>query len=96
MRRRTLLVALVGLAVVAAVGVFVAGPSPEPSLVTRENFDRIKGGMSRVDVAAILGPPGDYRTGPGDIAASDGLWEEQIDLGDDSGPSLDQYPGAVP
>jgi hypothetical protein len=64
MRRRKLLVTLAGLAVVVAVGVFVPGPSPEPSLVTRENFDRIKGGMSRADVEAILGPPGDYRTGP--------------------------------
>jgi hypothetical protein len=83
MRRRKLLVVLTGLAVVVAVGVFVPGPSPEPSLVTRENFDRIKGAMSRADVEAMLGPPGDYRTGPEDVAASDGLWEEKIDLGDD-------------
>jgi hypothetical protein len=35
---------------------------PEPSRITRENFDRITPGMSRTEVEAILGPPGDYRT----------------------------------
>jgi hypothetical protein len=38
-------------------------PAGNPRL-TRETFDRIREGMSRGDVEAILGPPGDYRTGP--------------------------------
>jgi hypothetical protein len=61
-KRRLRLVALAGLTVVAA-GVAVVWPRP-PSRITRENFDRIPTGMSRAEVEAILGPPGDYRTGP--------------------------------
>jgi hypothetical protein len=62
MRRRTLLVALAGLAVVVTVGVVALWPRPER--ITRENYDRIKQGMSRSQVESILGLPGDYRTGP--------------------------------
>jgi hypothetical protein len=36
---------------------------PRADRVTRANFDRIRVGMSRAEVEAILGPPGDYRTG---------------------------------
>jgi hypothetical protein len=63
MRRRTLLVVLAGLAVVVAAGVVVLWPR-SVSRITRENCDRIRVGMSRADVEAILGPPGDYTTGP--------------------------------
>jgi hypothetical protein len=66
MRRRKLLVVLAGLAVVVAAGVVVLWPRP-PSRITRENFERIKEGMSRAEVEAILGPPGDYRTGRGEM-----------------------------
>jgi hypothetical protein len=31
---------------------------------TEENFDRIRDGMTRAEVEAILGPPGDYHTEP--------------------------------
>jgi hypothetical protein len=62
MRRRTLLVVLAGLAVVVAVGVILLWPRADR--VTRENYDRIHEGMSRAEVEAILGPPGDYRNGP--------------------------------
>jgi hypothetical protein len=64
MRRRKLLVALAGLAVVSAVGssLFVVGP--RANRITKENFDHIRGGLSRSEVEAILGPAGDYRTGP--------------------------------
>jgi hypothetical protein len=48
----------VGLAVLA--GALVLWPRPDR--ITRENFDRIRKGMSRAEVEAILGPPGDYRT----------------------------------
>jgi hypothetical protein len=61
MRRRTLLVALAGLAVMVAAG--VGALWPRPSRVTGENFDRIEKGMSRAEIEAVLGPPGDYRTG---------------------------------
>jgi hypothetical protein len=64
MRRRTLLVVLAGLAVVIAAGAVVLWPQTEPNRITSENCDRIKEGMSRAEVETILGPPGDYRTGP--------------------------------
>jgi hypothetical protein len=68
MRRRTLLVALGGiLAVVVAAGVVVLWPT-QPNRITQENYDRIHGGMTRTEVEAILGPPGDYRTGLGESA----------------------------
>jgi hypothetical protein len=62
MRRRTLLVALAGLAVVGA-GAAVMLLRREDR-VTRQNFDRITEGMSRTEVESILGSPGDYRSGP--------------------------------
>jgi hypothetical protein len=38
-------------------------PPPQQSRVTKENFDRIKEGMSRAEVEAIFGgPAGDFRT----------------------------------
>lgn len=37
---------------------------PMPSRATRANYDRVKKGMSRVEVHAILGAPGDYRNQP--------------------------------
>jgi hypothetical protein len=39
---------------------------PAPSAhITKDNFDRLKGGMQRHEVEVILGgPAGDYRTGP--------------------------------
>jgi hypothetical protein len=37
-------------------------PAPPPPRVTRENLYRIKYGMTRAEVEAILGPPGDYTT----------------------------------
>jgi hypothetical protein len=60
--RRWKLLGAMGLAVLVAVGVFVLWPRPDR--ITRENCDRIRKGMSRAEVYAILGPPGDYGTGP--------------------------------
>jgi hypothetical protein len=54
MRRRKLLVALAGLAVVVAAGAVVLLRS-RPNRITRENCDRTKEGMSRA-VLAGLGP----------------------------------------
>jgi hypothetical protein len=62
MHRRTLLVALAGLAVVVAAGTVVFWPRPDR--ITRENYARVHEGMTQADVEAILGPPGDSRTGP--------------------------------
>jgi hypothetical protein len=65
MRKRKLLVVLAALAVVVAAGAVVLWPRPER--VTKENYDRIRAGMTRAEVEAILGPPGDYRTGHGEM-----------------------------
>ena len=63
MRRRTLLVALAGLAVVVAAGAVVVRSRPEPgSRITVEIFRRIREGMTLAEASAILGPPGDYST----------------------------------
>ena len=74
MRRRKLLVALAGLAVVVAAGMVMVWPRPER--ITRENFDRIREGMSRAEVEAILGPPRDYRTriGETDYGRTENTW----------------------
>lgn len=62
MRRRNLLIVLAGLTVAAAAVAFVLWPRGER--ITAENFRRIKEGMSRAEVEAILGPPDDHSTGP--------------------------------
>jgi hypothetical protein len=64
MRKWKLLVALTGLAVVVAAGVFVLWPRQELDQITQENCDRIREGMNREQVEAILGPPGYYATEP--------------------------------
>jgi hypothetical protein len=60
-RRRKLIAVLAVLAVVAAVAVALR---PEPSRITRENVARVRPGMTRAEVVAILGPPDDYSSGP--------------------------------
>ncbi len=62
MRRHRLRWALVGLAAAIAAGVVVLWP--QPNRVTEANIHRIQVGMTRNEVEAILGPPGDYSTGP--------------------------------
>jgi hypothetical protein len=44
------------------VAVFVLWPRPDR--ITETNYARIRAGMSRVEVEAILGTPGDYGSGP--------------------------------
>jgi hypothetical protein len=85
MRRRTLLVALAGLPVVVAAGAVVLWPRT-PSRITLENCNRIREGMSRAEVEAILGPPGDYRTGPGETGH--GMGTENMFWTPDRGPSV--------
>jgi hypothetical protein len=62
MRRRKLLVVLAGLAVAVTVGAVALRSQSEPDRITQANFERIRVGMTRADVAAILGPKGDFRT----------------------------------
>jgi hypothetical protein len=63
MRRRKLWWVVAGLALaMLTAAVFVAWPRPDR--ITLENFYRIQKGMSRDEVAAILGPPGDHSTRP--------------------------------
>jgi hypothetical protein len=93
MRRRKLLVALTGLAVVGAAGAVVVLWPRAPSRITRENFDRICEGMSRAEVEAILGPPGDYRTGHGETGSTTtGSFTEYMDWTPDPGPDIAPIP----
>ena len=54
---------LPGVTLIAVEG-FVYWPLPQTDGITRENFRRIQLGMSQAKVEAILGPPGEYRSGP--------------------------------
>jgi hypothetical protein len=77
MRKWKLLGALaVGLIALIAVGATTYRPRPER--ISRENYDRIGKGMGREEVEAILGPPGDYSTGPIDIDTSAERWVDEV------------------
>jgi hypothetical protein len=75
MRRWKLLwlLALAGLAMLALGDVVLW---PQPSLVTLPNFCRVREGMSRAEVEAILGPPGDYRTVPTTDASEPQIFDD--------------------
>jgi hypothetical protein len=78
MRRRTLLVALAGLAVVVAAGVVTLRAMSDPAArITVKNYNRIREGMSRAEVEGIIGPPGDYTTHPTYGYVGSGPWEPQ-------------------
>jgi hypothetical protein len=62
MRKRKLRWAIVGLALALVLAVGAFAPWPRPDRITKENCDRIRKGMSRAEVYALLGPPGDHRT----------------------------------
>jgi hypothetical protein len=51
------------LAVLLAGGAFALWPRPRPTV---EKCLSLQKGMTRAEVEAVLGPPGDYRTGPRD------------------------------
>jgi hypothetical protein len=57
-------VLVVSLGLLGAVAVRPIFFPPTNPRITRENVGRIKEGMTREEVEAILGPAGDYRTGP--------------------------------
>ncbi len=71
--------AVAGLLALAGVGAFALWPRPER--VTRENYERIQNGMNRAEVEAVLGPPGDYRTGPTRV-----YWDFEDDVSGDFDP----------
>jgi hypothetical protein len=85
-RRKLLLGTLAGL--VALAGAAALAQWPRPERVTPENYARIRVGMSRAEVYAILGTPGDYTTG--DVAPSGTRpqlgWHQQ-------GTSMEQWTG---
>ncbi len=87
MRGRKLRWALVAILIPAGVGAFVLWPRPDR--ITRENYDRIREGMSRAEVEAILGPSGDYTTGP--VKPRDGA---RLDMSDTSS-TLEVRPGSA-
>jgi hypothetical protein len=63
MQRRTLLVALAGLAVVVAAGVVVLLHAELRHDFTRQDFKRLRLGMTRAEAEAVLGcPADDYRS----------------------------------
>jgi hypothetical protein len=73
MRRRKLLATLFGLVVMFAAGAVALWPRQGPSPVTVQKYEQIrvsgsdddpKDSMHRVEVVALLGPPGDYTTRP--------------------------------
>jgi hypothetical protein len=85
MRRRKLLVMLAGMAVVATAG--AVAPWSQPDRITRENFARLNTGMSRAEVEAILGPPGDYTTSPlGDMGEA---IDHDAETGERDAPGVD-------
>jgi hypothetical protein len=74
MRRRKLLGALAGLAV-GLVGVVAFVAWPRPDRVRVETFRLLRVGMSKPEVYAVLGLPGDYLTFDTDWADDDSDWE---------------------
>jgi hypothetical protein len=65
MRRRKLRWVLAGLAVISlALAAMAAMVRPESQHLTKGKYKEIDVGMTRARVHAVLGPPGDYRTGP--------------------------------
>jgi hypothetical protein len=79
MPRRLLALLVVSLAVLATVAARPLLFPPTNPRITRENFQWIMERMRREDVESILGPPGDYRTGPTSspkiVFSGSGFWE---------------------
>jgi hypothetical protein len=63
MRRRKWIAALAGL-IALALGAFLLWPWARSNRFARENYRRVENGMTRAEVEAFLGAPGDYRTWP--------------------------------
>jgi hypothetical protein len=63
MRRRKRLAVLAAVAALVAAGILLSRPEP-PLRATLANLETVREGMTRAEVAAILGPPGNYASGP--------------------------------
>jgi hypothetical protein len=88
-RKRKLLTVLTLLAVVLIIGAGVASIPGRSPLITQADSEKLQPGMSRREVEAILGPPGDYRTGPGqDPPVVSLLW-----LPPPAGPNVSKWRG---
>jgi hypothetical protein len=90
MRRRKLLVALAGLAVVVAACAIVLRPFSPPLPVTsipKAAFTRVKIGMTTAEVATILGPPGDKSTMETEQVPIDHMNSDEFFVVPDSVPS---------
>jgi hypothetical protein len=72
-RKWKLLLTLAMLVLSLTAATFVPWPGSQPLRITQENFARIHQGMSRAEVEAILGSPGDYRTGPTELVLVSGI-----------------------
>jgi hypothetical protein len=75
MTRRTWL-AIAGVVLTISASLLVLRPNPD-ARISRENYERIKEDMTKAEVEAILGPPGDYRSMPVDytLNLADGFCE---------------------
>jgi hypothetical protein len=80
MTRKRLLVVLAALVAIVVAGT-VAVPWPRPR-VTSESFARVQVGMSRAEVERLVGPPGDYTTGPMGVVIFDhtSMWPADTTL----------------
>ena len=86
---RKLFVVLAGLGVA---GILVLYWPSQPNRITKENYDRIRLGMSCSEVEAILGPPGDYRTRLGDTKFHE-RWQTDLDEYD---PTIATWRSPIP
>jgi hypothetical protein len=84
MRRRKLLVALAGLAVVVAAGTLMLWPRADR--INYANFNRVEQEMSRDDVEALLGLPNFSESELGKMGFAD--FSKRIDLDWQTGPFI--------
>ncbi len=65
-RWRGVLLLVVACAALAGVAGHFLRPNPQPVKLSAEAYERVKVGMARAEVEAVVGvPPGDYRRRPG-------------------------------
>ena len=77
-KRKHIIWATVVLVCLTVASFIIPAPDP-PSVVSKENFERIQEGMKLDEVEAMLGPPGRYNTRPTSFidARTGGSWNER-------------------